>query len=115
MKTPEDTLHFAHQRLRQREATTGGLHLGRQRNRITRRIAMELGRGETEVIPHPGETVVVRCASGTLWITQDGDPRDIILWPQESFRADRNGTMHVFGLDTCVIEIEFEDDADVLH
>jgi hypothetical protein len=34
----------------------------------------------------------VRALSGTVWITQDWDSRDIVLSPGESFILDRNGT-----------------------
>jgi len=36
-----------------------------------------------------GHSIV--CDSGTVWVTQDGDPRDIILRAGESFTIDRNG------------------------
>ena len=31
----------------------------------------------------------VECLSGSLWITQDGDRRDIVLGPGEAFAFDR--------------------------
>ena len=33
----------------------------------------------------------VECLSGSLWITQDGDPRDIVLGAGEAFDFDRRG------------------------
>ena len=38
-----------------------------------------------------GHTVV--CRAGTIWITQENDPRDIYLSAGESFTFDRPGTV----------------------
>ncbi|MCR5881681.1 DUF2917 domain-containing protein [Rhizobacter sp. J219] len=40
----------------------------------------------------------IECQSGELWITQDGDPRDIVLGPRECFTLDRAGTAVVSAL-----------------
>lgn len=32
----------------------------------------------------------VRALRGNIWVTQDGDPRDVVLGAGESFRFDRN-------------------------
>ncbi|MBH9576468.1 DUF2917 domain-containing protein [Inhella proteolytica] len=49
----------------------------------------------------------VRSAAGTLWLTLDEDPRDIVLGPQESFEVDRCA-----GLLVCALggpaELEWE-------
>jgi hypothetical protein len=41
----------------------------------------------------------VECLSGSLWITQDGDSRDIVLSPGEAFDFDRRGDALVSALD----------------
>lgn len=41
---------------------------------------------------------VVECCGGTVWITQQGDVRDILLKAGESFTLDRDGTTLVSGL-----------------
>ena len=41
----------------------------------------------------------VECVSGTLWVTQDGDPRDIVLGPGESFAFDHRGDALISALD----------------
>jgi hypothetical protein len=41
----------------------------------------------------------VECVSGSLWITQDGDPRDIVLAPGESFAFDHKGDALISALD----------------
>lgn len=33
----------------------------------------------------------LECLGGTLWITQDGDPRDVVIGAGEAFDLDRNG------------------------
>jgi len=33
----------------------------------------------------------VECLAGSIWITQDGDLRDIVLEPGEAFDFDRSG------------------------
>jgi hypothetical protein len=40
----------------------------------------------------------IDCQSGELWITQDGDPRDVILGPNQCFTLDREGTVVVSAL-----------------
>jgi hypothetical protein len=41
----------------------------------------------------------VECLSGALWITQDGDSRDIILAPGDSFSFDRIGDALISALE----------------
>ncbi|MGE5116121.1 MAG: DUF2917 domain-containing protein [Betaproteobacteria bacterium] len=41
----------------------------------------------------------IECAAGVLWITQDRDPRDIVLTPGRSFRLDRAGRAVVYALE----------------
>lgn len=40
-----------------------------------------------------GQRLDVR--SGEVWITQDGDPRDLVLGPHECFTLDRTGRVLV--------------------
>ena len=48
-----------------------------------------------------GHAVV--CHSGSLWVTQDRDPRDIILAAGESFALDRNGLALVQALQQSAV------------
>jgi hypothetical protein len=45
---------------------------------------------------HRGERI--ECQSGELWITQDGDPRDVVIGPKQCFTLDRAGTAVVSAL-----------------
>ncbi len=47
----------------------------------------------------------IRCLSGGLWITQDRDPRDIVLAPGESFTLDRVGPAIVWALAPSSVEM----------
>ena len=40
----------------------------------------------------------IDCLGGRLWITQDGDQRDVVLEPGESFELDRPGLALVSAL-----------------
>ena len=41
----------------------------------------------------------IECVSGALWVTQDGDPRDIVLAPGDSFAFDQRGDALISALD----------------
>jgi hypothetical protein len=107
----EDSLQFVQDRLRQNHSPLyRELHL-RPPERVKRRIAVQMERGEARRFDWVDETVMICCATGGVWITHDGDPKDVILGPHESYRAERGDAMHVFAMQDCVVEIEFEDDA----
>lgn len=50
-----------------------------------------------------GHSIV--CDSGTVWVTQNGDPRDIILRAGKSFTIDRNGLALVQAFEPSSISI----------
>ena len=47
-----------------------------------------------------GVGLEIRALDGHLWVTQDNDPRDVVLRPGETFRPDRNGRVLVAPLGT---------------
>ena len=111
----EDSMQFVQERLRYNHSTLHReIHL-RPPTRVKRRFAVEMARGEHRIFERVDDTVLVCCSSGSLWITHDGDPKDVILVPGETYRAQRNDAMHVFALQACVLEIEFEDDIIAEH
>lgn len=50
--------------------------------------------GHLEVFDGRGASV--RCLLGSLWLTQDGDPRDVVLTAGESFTLDRDGLAIIY-------------------
>jgi hypothetical protein len=46
-----------------------------------------------------GAGTLIECLSGVLWITQNGDHRDITLEPGQRFWLDRAGRAVVYGLE----------------
>ena len=106
----EDSLQFVQERLRHNPGFARELHL-RPPTRVTRRFVAEMQQGEARTFERVDPSVELRCARGSLWITHDGDPKDILLASGESYRATREDAMHVYALQPTVVEIEFEDDA----
>lgn len=107
----EDSMRFVQERLRGDAAFSIGREFRlRPPARVKRRIVVEMEQGEARSFERVDASLYLRCSSGSLWITLDGDPKDVILDARSSWRADREGAMHVYALQPCVLEIEFEDD-----
>jgi hypothetical protein len=47
----------------------------------------------------------IECRSGQVWITQDGDPRDVVLRHGECFTLDRKGQALVSALEDASIVV----------
>ena len=107
----EDSLRFVQERLRYNHSVLGRELRLRPAERVRRRFAVQLHRGEHRTLDRVDETVLVCCSSGSLWITHDGDPKDVILVAGEHYWAEREDAMHLFALQDCVLEIQFDDDA----
>ena len=52
--------------------------------------ATALQRGQLQRV-HDARGRVVLCLHGTLWMTQDGDTRDVVLEAGDEARIDRDG------------------------
>ena len=48
-----------------------------------------------------GAGALIECLSGVLWITQNGDHRDITLEDGQRFWLDRDGLAIVYGLEAA--------------
>jgi len=59
--------------------------------------AITLRHGEAHRI-EAGKGLLVQCLSGTVWLTQDNDPRDIVLEPGHEAVIERNGLSIVSAL-----------------
>ena len=59
--------------------------------------AITLRHGEAHRI-EAGKGLLVQCLTGTLWLTQEGDPRDIVLKPGEEATIERDGLSLVSAL-----------------
>jgi hypothetical protein len=74
--------------------------------RVVRLFAAHLPEGVSDVLSSACEGMVVHCRSGMLWITHDGDPRDVVLREGECHRIDCDRPMTVHALKDCGFEIE---------
>lgn len=62
---------------------------------------LELGLRELVIIDNARDQLI-RCESGELWITQDGDHRDIILPAGKSWLIDLSGPLVVSALKPAI-------------
>ena len=62
---------------------------------MLRRTLMELPRGE----------LLVACASGSLWLTLDHDPRDIVLEAGQRIALDGRRRALAYALEAAVVEV----------
>lgn len=54
----------------------------------------------------PASAHTITCRAGTVWITQDSDPRDVILESGQSFTLDALRRTIVYGLDASTLSID---------
>jgi hypothetical protein len=71
------------------------------------RVSMALSQGDTEIVKHPRPGMVVRCLEGELWITQDGDAKDVLLRPDESCVVRRGTQLMVHAVKAGGFELSF--------
>jgi hypothetical protein len=58
---------------------------------------LTIDKGATLVVEHAAGASVC-CVSGSLWITHDGDIKDVLIDAGDTYRSERAGRMLVHGL-----------------
>lgn len=66
--------------------------------------ALSIRKGATVSVRRPNGIEVV-CLEGTLWITHDGDVKDIVLERGQHYAADRSARMLVHALDAAELRL----------
>lgn len=65
---------------------------------------LTLQAGTTLAVTHPrGQRI--ECLRGSLWLTHDGDPKDVVLAAGDCYTADRDARLLVYGLDAAELRI----------
>lgn len=67
-------------------------------------VSLKLGAGQ-ELRLHDAAGWTVACRSGSLWITQEADTRDVFLRDGERFTADRDGLTLVLARKDALLAI----------
>jgi hypothetical protein len=49
--------------------------------------------------------LLVQVAQGKVWLTEEGDHRDILLAPGQSFRLEREGLALVYALEPAALSL----------
>lgn len=65
---------------------------------------VELPRGEVHRIVD-GRGTLIASLGGNVWITQDGDERDVVLEAGKTFRLDRQGLALVTALGPAMVAV----------
>jgi hypothetical protein len=86
-----------------------GLFARRDDGRGERRL--ELARDETWSAVVDGKGLEVRCASGLVMITCEGDPEDHVLSAGSVFVARRPGRLAIWALEPARVRIALADEA----
>ena len=60
---------------------------------------------EKSVRVKAGTAVEITCVAGVLWVTQEGDPRDLFLAPGESLRLAGRGLTIVTALEPSFVRL----------
>jgi hypothetical protein len=47
----------------------------------------------------------ISCVAGSLWVTQDGDPRDVILHAGQKYQVDRASRVVVYANTQATLEV----------
>ncbi len=68
------------------------------------RHALTLGQGDILRITD-SRGLLVRVAQGRIWLTEEGDRRDILVGPGESFRLERAGLALVYALEPAALAL----------
>ena len=78
------------------------------RAKVCRLYALGIPAGGTRSLrPLPGR-MTVHCRSGRVWITHDGEFRDVVLDARESYRVDSDRLMRLHALDAAGVEIQID-------
>jgi hypothetical protein len=73
------------------------------------RMEVRLKKGELWKSRTNENGLSILCEGGMVWITQEGDPRDIILKTGEGFQIDRRGLVIAQALETAKIAVIQDD------
>lgn len=66
---------------------------------------IRLLKGEMLLIPNERMPCVIRCLSGTLWITRSGDSRDYFLTDDGEFKVSRHDAPVVQAITVALVDI----------
>jgi hypothetical protein len=67
--------------------------------------ALKLAEGEAWSTHSARSGLVLRCESGKLWVTVEGDPEDHILLAPDSFTVPTHGRVAVLALSPASLEV----------
>jgi hypothetical protein len=76
------------------------------RRGITRCVAAQLPAGAMRRVSADHHDMELHCTRGELWITYDGDCKDLILREGERYRIERREVLVLYAFEDSVFEVQ---------
>lgn len=76
------------------------------RRGITRCVAATVPAGSLRRVSADHHSMVLHCMRGELWITYDGDCKDLILRAGERYRVERRKILEIYAFEDSVLEVQ---------